>query len=49
MQASRPDFGGYKVVPVDARIFNPETARDPLDPKPGPRLDDPGFVRSQHR
>jgi YVTN family beta-propeller protein len=46
---SRPDFTRYKVLPVDARIFDPAKARDPLDPKPGPRLDDPAFVRSQHR
>jgi hypothetical protein len=46
---TRPDFTPYKARPVDARIFDPAKARDPLDPKPGPPLDDPAFVRSQHR
>ena len=45
----RPDFAPYQVKPVDARIFDPAKARDPLDPKPGPALDDPAFVRGQHR
>lgn len=45
----RPDFAPYRVMPVDSRIFDPAKARDPLDPKPGPKLDDPAFVREQHR
>ena len=37
----QPDFTGYKALPVDPRIFKPAEARDPLDPKPGPRMDQP--------
>ena len=40
-----PDFTPYKVVPIDERLFEPAQARDPLDPKPGPRMDDPKAVR----
>lgn len=44
-----PDFTPYAVLPADREIFIPENARDPLDPKPGPRMDDPNFLRQQHR
>lgn len=44
-----PDFAPYRLLPVDARIFDPAKARDPLDPKPSPRMDDPSFLREQHR
>lgn len=37
----QPDFAGYKTLPVDSRIFKPAEARDPLDPKPGPAMDQP--------
>jgi len=40
-----PDFAPYKVLPVDSRLFNPAEARDPLDPKPSPRMDDPAVLR----
>jgi DNA-binding beta-propeller fold protein YncE len=46
---AEPDFTPYTVKPVDPRLFVPETARDPLDPKPSPAMDDPAFVRGQHR
>jgi YVTN family beta-propeller protein len=32
---TEPDFRPYKVVPVDARIFDPEKAKDPKDPDYG--------------
>jgi YVTN family beta-propeller protein len=44
-----PDFSPYENLPVDARLFDPEKARAPLDPVPGPRMDDPAFLRRQHR
>ena len=44
-----PDFAPYKTLPVDPRLFDPATAREPLDPKPSPRLDDPALLREQHR
>ncbi len=40
-----PDFTPYQVMPVDERLFDPAEARDPLDPKPGPKMDDPAVVR----
>ncbi len=40
-----PDFTPYQVLPVDGRLFDPAEARDPLDPKPGPKMDDPAVVR----
>ena len=46
---TQADFAPYRALPVDARIFKPEEARDPLDPRPGPRMDDPAVLREQHR
>ncbi len=45
----QPDFTPYDVLPVDERIFDPAQARDPLDPKPSPQLDDPREIREQLR
>lgn len=42
---SSPDFSPYKVLPIDERLFDPTQARDPLDPKPSPRMDDPAVLR----
>lgn len=39
------DFSPFVLQPVDAAIFEPAKARDPLDPKPGPKMDDPREVR----
>ena len=36
------------VLPVDPKIFVPAQAKDPLDPKPGPLMDDPRVLRRQH-
>jgi hypothetical protein len=44
-----PDFTPYRAEPVDDRLFKPEEARQPLNPEPSPRLDDPGVLREQHR
>jgi hypothetical protein len=44
-----PDYTPFKALPADARIFDPNKARDPLDPQPSPRMDDPRFLREQHR
>ena len=43
------DPAPFDALPVDPRIFEPAKARDPLDPKPGPKMDDPQFLREQHR
>jgi DNA-binding beta-propeller fold protein YncE len=40
-----PDFTPYHVVPVDERLFDPATAREPLDPQPSPRMDDPAVIK----
>ncbi|MCS6830303.1 MAG: hypothetical protein NZ749_06625 [bacterium] len=46
MFTTEPDFTPYKALPVDARIFDPEKAKDPNDPdyrkarlEPSPALD----------
>jgi hypothetical protein len=49
MFTTEPDLSPYEVVPVDPRLFIPEEARDPLDPLPSPRMDDPRVLRDQHR
>ncbi len=46
---STADLTPYKVVPVPVEIFEPEKAKEPLDPEPGPRMDDPRVLREQHR
>ncbi|HWR51056.1 MAG TPA: hypothetical protein VN428_08115 [Bryobacteraceae bacterium] len=44
-----PDFTPFKALPPDLRIFDPAMAREPLDPKPSPRMDDPRVLHEQHR
>ena len=39
-----PDFDGYQAGKEDARIFDPAAAREPLDPKPSVKMDDPAEV-----
>ena len=34
-----------KVLPADPRLFDPAKAKEPLDPKPSPRMDDPREVK----
>ncbi|MBI4876820.1 MAG: hypothetical protein HY822_19460 [Acidobacteria bacterium] len=46
---SEPDFTPYKVLPIRPDLFDPAAARDPLDPLPSPRMDDPNVLREQHR
>ena len=45
----QPDFAPYEVVPVNAELFDPKKAKDPLDPAPSERMDDPRVVREQHK
>jgi YVTN family beta-propeller protein len=45
----QPDFAPYQAIAIDPRLFDPAQAREPLDPKPSPRLDDPAVLREQHR
>ncbi len=46
---NHPDFTPYKALLPDTDIFDPTAAREPLDPKPSPRMDDPRVLREQHR
>ena len=43
-----PDFAPYDVLLTDRKVFDPVNAREPLDPKPGPKMDDPRDLRKQH-
>jgi hypothetical protein len=45
MFTDKPNFDAYGVLPEDPRLFDPATAKEPLDPKPGPRMDDPREVK----
>jgi YVTN family beta-propeller protein len=52
MFTDRPDLSPYSALPADGRIFNPQTALDPLDEKfnwkalqESPLLDDPETIR----
>jgi YVTN family beta-propeller protein len=42
---AEPDFTGYKVLPVDARVFDPAAARQAPPGTPSPKMDDPREVR----
>ncbi len=42
---SSPDFTSYHALPVDKRVFDPASAREPLDPQPSPRMDDPEVIK----
>jgi hypothetical protein len=44
-----PDFGRYQMLGVSPDLFDPLTAKDPADPEPSPRMDDPNFLRQQHK
>jgi YVTN family beta-propeller protein len=44
-----PDFTPYTLKAIRPELFDPAKARDPLDPKPGPRMDDPRVLREQHQ
>jgi len=46
---AQPDFTPYEAKPIQIELFDPLKAREPLDPHPGPRMDDPRVLREQHR
>ena len=46
---TQPDFAPYTVLPIDPYLFEPMRAKDPLDPLPGPIMDDPRFLREEHK
>jgi len=43
-----PDYAGYQLLKEDPRLFEPAAAREPLDPQPSPKMDDPEVQREQH-
>ncbi|QOY85960.1 bifunctional YncE family protein/alkaline phosphatase family protein [Paludibaculum fermentans] len=46
---SVPDFSAFDPIRPEPDIFVPENAKDPADPKPAPKMDDPEVLREQHR
>ncbi|MBL8229287.1 MAG: bifunctional YncE family protein/alkaline phosphatase family protein [Bryobacterales bacterium] len=44
-----PDFAPFSVQPIRAELFDPAKAREPMDPKPSPRMDDPRVLEEQHK
>jgi DNA-binding beta-propeller fold protein YncE len=46
---SAPDFSPFDAIRPDSEIFVPESAKDPVDPRPGPKMDDPRVLREQHK
>jgi hypothetical protein len=56
MFTSTPDFTSYVALPVDARIFDPQKALDPLDEKfdwkqmkQGPDIDNPEDMKRESK
>ncbi len=47
--STKPDFMPYKMLPVNADLFDPAKAKDPADPQPSPKMDDPRVLEQQHR
>ena len=43
------DLRPFDLQPANAAIFDPKKAREPRDPVPSPRMDDPEVLREQHR
>ncbi len=44
----QPDLTPYAAIPPDKTIFDPAKAREPLDPRPGPQIDDPRELLKEH-
>jgi len=44
-----PDDAPYNLEPSTLEVFDPAKAREPLDPQPSPRMDDPRVLRQQHQ
>jgi DNA-binding beta-propeller fold protein YncE len=43
-----PDLTPFTVRPANPEIFDPARAKEPRDPIPGPRMDDPFYLRREH-
>lgn len=46
---SEPNYTPFRLLPADPSIFDPVHAREPRDPKPGPKMDDPHEISREHR
>ena len=44
-----PDFTPYSALSIDSRLFDPAKARQPLNPQPSPRMDDPRVIQELRR
>lgn len=44
-----PDFTPYEALLPSKEIFDPSKVKEPLDPAPVPRMDDPAVLREQHK
>jgi len=45
----QPDYAPYQLLPVNTELFDPAKAKDPLDPAPSEKMDDPRVLRDQHK
>ncbi len=46
--ALSPDLTPFQLKPANPEIFDPARAKEPRDPIPGPRMDDPFYLRQEH-
>ncbi len=46
--ALSPDLTPFQLKPANPEIFDPARAKEPRDPIPGPRMDDPSYLRQEH-
>jgi hypothetical protein len=46
--ALSPDLTPFQLKPANPEIFDPSRAKEPRDPIPGPRMDDPSYLRQEH-
>ena len=46
--ALSPDMTPFQLKPANPEIFDPARAKEPRDPIPGPRMDDPFYLRQEH-
>jgi DNA-binding beta-propeller fold protein YncE len=44
-----PDFTPFEALLPAKEIFDPAKAKEPRDAEPAPRMDDPAYLREQHR
>jgi hypothetical protein len=47
--SASPDFEPYQLQPANLEVFDPKKAKEPKDPRPSERMDDPRVLREQHR